>query len=430
MKKKRVLFTTLPVETIPFVRRVGRTKVLLETVEDCLAAGNNPEYLSGIIMPNFGLHFLKANVSSIDIIEYPTWKELEEKLKYGNYEIVGISFYTCGYPHVLKLISMCRKYNIKEVWGGNYGVLTPGIEQYFDRVFIGNAESQIKLLVEGEPLSAIKHPVMYSDAGFSSFKKKVGYLYTARGCGLKCSFCVTPKFAPELMKTPINEIIRVLDVYKEHGVGYIMIQDETFLQDIAHSYMVIRELSKRGFLWYATTRADHIKGHIREFMDQGMISVYMGIESVNSENLKRVGKQQNANTVFSVVEELKNAGCSVTGTYILCFENDTVDSIYKDIQVLNTLELYVCVFMILTPFFGSAIYKEMKRKGMIVETDPTKYDDLNLVWKHPNIKPNEAKDLIEYAVKNTCHPVNYYKKKVLLKWNRIEKGWGHTLTSD
>ncbi len=423
--KKRVLITTAPFETIPLERRIGRRKVSLKTVDECMAAGNNPEYLSGIVMPNFGLHFLKANVPSLQIAEYPTWDEFEELVKFGDYDAVGISFYSNSMAVVVKMISICRKYGVDEVWGGNYGAMTPGADRHFDKVFIGNAEAQIKRLVENEELGSIKHPVLISDSAPSPLaKSKMGYLYTIRGCGLKCSFCMTPQFAPDLTYIPLDEIRRVLDIYSERGVEYIMIQDETFFQNKAHCRQVMRELSKRGFLWLATTRADHIIGRINEFCDHGMINVYMGIESVNPDNLKKTDKKQEVEKVFEVINRLKDSGCLVAGTYILCFEDDTPESICRDISILDSLGLYTCVFMILTPYFGTSIYSEMKKKNMIIEDCPEKYDDFNLVWRHPKINPSQARELLSFAIRNTCDSTNYYKRKVLNKWKQLEKNNG------
>jgi len=92
---------------------------------------------------SFGLRFIKQNIPEIEILEYPTWEEYKRMIKKTKPNILGFSFYTNDIPVVLKMIEFARKNGVKEIWGGNYGVLTYGIEEYFDKIFIGYAEREI-----------------------------------------------------------------------------------------------------------------------------------------------------------------------------------------------------------------------------------------------------------------------------------------------
>ncbi len=91
---------------------------------------------------SFGLRFIKQNVPEIEILEYPKWKEYKEKLK-EKWDIVGFSFYLNEIPEILKMVEYARKMEIDEIWGGNYGALTYGMEKYFDWICYGYAEKEI-----------------------------------------------------------------------------------------------------------------------------------------------------------------------------------------------------------------------------------------------------------------------------------------------
>ena len=105
---------------------------------------------------SFGLRFIKHNIPQIEILEYPSWKEFTEKISKGDYDTVGFSFYINEIPDVIRMIKFARENGVKEIWGGNYGVLTPGIEKHFDRVFIGYAEHEIAKEL-GVEIGEIKH---------------------------------------------------------------------------------------------------------------------------------------------------------------------------------------------------------------------------------------------------------------------------------
>ena len=91
------------------------------------------------------------------MIEYPHWNEYTDALK-NVYDIVEIGFYTTNYYDAIKMAKMAKESGVKEVWAGNFGSLTPGVLDYFDRVFTGYAERELKLAIDGIPLDKIRHP--------------------------------------------------------------------------------------------------------------------------------------------------------------------------------------------------------------------------------------------------------------------------------
>ena len=151
--RKRALFTTIPINTVSIVNQVPK-KIIdidsLNSVEDCVLVANNESFQSGKIQPAIGLHFLIENIPSIDILEYPTWEEYETALNY-NYDIVAIGFYTLNFYDAVAMANMARQYGVKEVWAGNYGAMTPGVSEYFDRAFLGHPERDLKIIVDNKP---------------------------------------------------------------------------------------------------------------------------------------------------------------------------------------------------------------------------------------------------------------------------------------
>ncbi len=98
---------------------------------------------------SYGLRFLKKNIPSIKVLEYPTLEEYKEKLREG-WDIIGFSFFTHEMPKIKKMVKLARKTDVDEIWGGNYGILTPGAEDIFDRTFIGYAEKDLAEALDRE----------------------------------------------------------------------------------------------------------------------------------------------------------------------------------------------------------------------------------------------------------------------------------------
>ncbi len=183
--------------------------------------------LSGERVASMGLRFIRQNIPGIEILEMPTAEEFRRVLARG-WDVVGISFYLNETGRALEMADEARRTGVAEVWGGNYGVLTPEVRPHFDRIFLGYAEHEIAEAL-GEDLGILAHPPMLMPFGMPFWKiLRFGLLLTTRGCGFRCTFCQTPAFAPKPSGIPLESIERVLDCYARHGVFDILIPDESF----------------------------------------------------------------------------------------------------------------------------------------------------------------------------------------------------------
>ena len=420
-KHKKVLITTLPGSEIAGQARIKGRPVTSRNARECFEAANNIEYVNGFTCPNYGTQFIKSNIPSVDILEYPTWEEYEEVLKDG-YDIVGISFWTYTSARAVRMAEMARRHGVREVWGGGHGVSTPGVTVHFDRVFTGYAEYEMKPLIDGETLTTLRHPIMDCEYDFFFEKVKTGYLFSIRGCQMSCEFCSGPRYYKHVDVTPIEEVERVLDVYREMEIKHISIVDELFLQRRAHARKVLEAIHKRGMTFSATSRADVFLGNIKELREKGLRSVYIGIESLNDYSLDSVKKGTNSAHVFNLFKELVANDSFAFGTYMIGFEHDTVDNVKENIEKLNYIEgLFAVEFWLVTPFPGTVFYETLDRQGKITDKNWEDYDAVHQIWRHPHISNEEIEDLLRYAVRHHCNPVNIRKMKVLRKWDRFEE---------
>ena len=419
--KKKVLITTIPIENISLAARVGRRGDKTDTPEECFHAADSLEYISGYTMHNYATQFLKANIPSIDILEYPTWDEYNEALK-KNYDVVGVSFWTYTTIEAIKMADLARQAGVSEVWGGGHGVSTPGIEKHFDRLFAGYSEYELKPLVEGKELTHLRHPVLASKFDFHLNEHKMGFLFSIRGCRFTCNFCSGPNYYKRLSLTPIEEIERILDIYLEQGITHISVVDETFLQNKDHAKKVINALYKRKLTWNCTSRVDVLRGNIKDLKKHGLTGVYTGIESMNNLSLKAAKKGETNNQTVALLRELESNNCFAIATYMICFDQDTAESIKEDAEKLNSFKsLYSLVFWIATPFPGTEYYDKVKQADQIIDTNWKHYDVLHLVKRHQSISPKEARELLVYCVKNHCNELNIRKARILRKWEKLEK---------
>ena len=237
-----------------------------------------------------------------------------------------------------------------------------------------------------------------------------------------CEFCSGPGYYKRLAVTPIEEIERVLDIYLEQDIKHVTLVDETFLQNKRHARQVIEALHKREMTFSATSRADIFIGKIKELRERGMRSAYLGIESLNNFSLNSVKKGTNSNQVLQVFRELVENDSFAFATYMIGFDHDTVENVKENIEKLSAIEgLFAVQFWLVTPFPGTPFYDRLDREGKIINKNWKDYDAVHMISRHPHMSTEEIEDLLRYAVRNHCTPLNIRKQKVLRAWDKYEK---------
>ena len=319
-------------------------KVLFTTV-----VGDKPDYFRisvtekrfrySLLSPPFGLRFLKENVPEMDLLEYPCFEEFEKNLE--GVDVLGISFYMADIPKVIKMVEISREKGVKAIWGGNYGVLTPGIDNYFDKIFVGYGEKEVSKLINGGEIEKIQHPEIITTFGVnrSPFRISHAFLFTTRGCRMGCKFCQTPNFIEGVETLPMESIEDVISKYRKKKVKSVFIMDDNFFGERRYSENVLELLEKYGLNWGVCTRAENLEGRVKEFRDMGMINCIIGIESLKQENLDSVEKRTDINLLMKTIEELNENRIYTHGTCMIGFEGDTRKSIKEDIHGFSKLNV-------------------------------------------------------------------------------------------
>jgi len=346
-----------------------------------------------------GTRFIQANVPGVDLLEYPSIQEYESALS-KDYDVVALSFRTYQFPDAVRMAKFAKEFGVPEVWGGGWGSKTPGVNEHFDHIIFGPGENAMRELLGYKPLPHFKHPI-YIRMGRLLFKKvKIGYLFTARGCNKGCTYCASPHFIRGRILTPISEIERVLDIYQREGVKLILIYDENFSLDEERVWTVMKLLSERSLVWICLTRADDLLGRVERIRSHGFIGALTGIESLREENLRNWRKRESVDQIVQMTKEMNDNSCITLGTYMFCSENDTMKSMREDIERLSTLEIPIVMPCIFTPFPGTPIFDEYKTR--IIDWNWRNWDYAHLVWKHSNVSPQQAGEIIHECVE-ACH---------------------------
>lgn len=350
---------------------------------------------------NASVRFIKQNVPEIEVLDFPTWAEYVSKLKQG-WDVVGFSFFHHDLEEILAMAAEARRQGVKELWSGGFGAFSPEAEGFADRIWIGYAEEELAE-VFGRKLDRLRHPPMPWSVNLhlplTVPYKKLGVLFTQRGCPYRCSFCQTPLHCPHPYRMPLESVEEVLRYYREVGINEVWITDETFYTFPSHSEKVIDMLAKYGFHWWVMTHLNKCIDKLEGWSERGLAVVAFGLESVHDDKLKEIGKHTSLDRIRQFRQRTLEHKIFTMASYIIGYEEDTTQSILADYQVLAEIGFDAYQLSVLTPMPRLAMSQRIASEYGIFEQDYHRWTARYLVWNHPHISPERMEFLFRVGIK-------------------------------
>jgi hypothetical protein len=228
-----------------------------------------------------------------------------------------------------------------------------------------------------------------------------------RGCPFRCSFCtiINVQGRKSRYRDP-DDVERIVRAYLKEGVRRFFITDDNMARNknwepIFDRLIELRE--KEGLqlklMIQVDTQCHKIPGFIEKAARAGCNRVFIGMESVNTENLIAAKKFQNNIKEYRKMLQAWRAQRVITHAgYILGFPADTPASIERDIKLLQEeLPIDILEFFVMTPLPGSADHRDMYLRGEWMDPDMNKYDSEHVTTNHPRMTAEEWAGIYERA---------------------------------
>ncbi len=228
-------------------------------------------------------------------------------------------------------------------------------------------------------------------------------LDTSRGCPFSCSFCTVINVQGKKVRfrstDDVEKIIRTYgDSNRKVRKRHFFFTDDNFSRNpnwesILDCLIALRE--KEHYRVKFTMQIDAQAYKIPRFIDKaaraGCSMVFIGVESINPDNLKSAHKGQNTTSEYrEMLKAWRSKGIITMAGYILGFPFDTVESIERDIRTIQReLPIDLLIFFYLTPLPGSQDHKAMLARNEWMESDLNKYDSVHVTMNHPAMSRSE-----------------------------------------
>ena len=122
----------------------------------------------------------------------------------------------------------------------------------------------------------------------------------------------------------------------------------------------------------------------------GLYWIMMGVESPRESTLESFRKGIDANQATKAVKLVKKNGIFSHAMFVIGDRKDTRESI-RDLRIFaDELDPDFAIFTALTPFPGTEVYDEAKRKGWIEDHNLSNYDMAHAIMPTETLSRNEV----------------------------------------
>ena len=374
---------------------------------------------------------LLVGLVGVQTNQFPRGFDLGRQFRAAGIDVIMGGFHTSGtinmlgeqQPDIQELIKERISIVSGEVEGEWENILADALRGELKPIYAYAQDLQKLVDIHDAPLPLASQKTMKHFA-----KSDFGTADTSRGCPFACTFCTIINVQGRKMRERSPESIAELlrRNYREGGISFYFFTDDNFARKKLwrETFDAIIRLKEEGIKISFMMQVDLArkpKDFVSLAAQAGCSQVFIGMESVNPENLKAEGKSQNHVEEYrSIIKEWHDAGVVVHTGYIIGLPWDTKEQVPLDIRYLmDEIQPDVASFFMLTPLPGSHDHREMKQRGEWMDPDFNKRDSFHATIKHPRMTAEEWTQAYEEAWKTFYSKENMIR--ILSRWNHNPK---------
>jgi len=373
---------------------------------------------------------LLIGMAGVQSNQYPRGRDLALQFVAQGVTTMMGGFHVSGYPDSRTFLNSCGITTIvgeaENLWGDivedflrgelklNYSV-TDGI-----RAKTGQDDIIVPVITDAQL------PVVDDRYLTRFFNPAMTTIDTSRGCPFTCSYCSVKNVMGRTMRSrePGSVVDWVRDAVRHHGIQSLFLVDDDFFRSprweeiLTGLVEVKKEFPQLSFMMQvdvdASCYANLAEGESetakhrrsRRFVElaakAGCYQAFVGIESLNPDNLNFATKYQNTddrqhrlsleesrrrviNKYRRVVDNWHKVGVSVHAGYMLGFPFDGADCGRVAAKTLRKIGFDIVSFFIMTPLPGTEDQVRYAKDGSIADWDFNNLDSQHVTLKHEKL---------------------------------------------
>ncbi len=202
--------------------------------------------------------------------------------------------------------------------------------------------------------------------------KRVGFLFTSRGCPYDCVFCSTKVMWTRKWRAQsaerVFEDIRYL--HEEFDVDEFIINDDSFIVDrkrvecicdmiIESGYKISLHIQSGVTIWLLTERL------LEKMVKAGLYRIRLPVETGSEKTLLYVNKPVDLKKTMELIPFLHRLGLWVNANFIIGFPEETEQEMWETIHYAERSTIDDINYLIAQPYAGADMYQDFKDLGLL-----------------------------------------------------------------
>jgi radical SAM superfamily enzyme YgiQ (UPF0313 family) len=337
-------------------------------------------------------------------------------------DLVGLTSLTCVANRAYFLADEFRKRERTVIIGGVHASLIPQeAKAHADAVLIGEAEGIFQQLISDLEAGCLK-PFYRSERYFdltdepfprrellsSSYSRFFKSIEITRGCPNRCEFCSVPIINGLQYRTrTISHIDDELSSIIRKRGEYLFLTDDNVIAKPRFAAELFRVFKKYELKWmgFCTLQIARDPDLLALARESGCISLFIGFESLNQENLDGARKTfVDTEELARLIGRIQDHGIGIQGAFIFGFDHDDTGVFKRTVDFIHETHIELPTFSVLTPFPGTPLRKRLEEEGRIFDNYWPHYDMSHVVFTPKLMSPEELQEGYLWAQKYCCSP--------------------------
>ncbi len=329
--------------------------------------------------------------------------EVHEGIPFGEtFDVVGITAMTRQARRAYEIADRFRAQGVPVVLGGMHPTVLPDEAlQHADAVVVGEAEpvwaGLLADLLVGRLAPVYQAPIpdredlviprTHRDVFARRRYLTTQTLQASRGCPYDCPFCTTTKHFGHLFRyRPAEDTLAELRSYDRKLVIFL---DDNLLGNPRRAVPILEGMAELGLRWggQTTLKFAEDKALVRLVARSGCIGLFVGIESVSGPNAS-LSKSRSSVPQKELVRRVQEAGILVETSFVFGFDDHDESVFETTLQYVRDLSASIPTFHILTPYPGTALFRQFEADGRLLHQDWNRYNHNEVVFHPKQMTPD------------------------------------------
>ena len=376
------------------------------------------------LFPPLGLATLAAYCSPDDEVELQD-EHIEEINTDDDPDIVVIQVYITNAFRAYELADHYRK-NGKYVCLGGLHVSSLPDEAllHADSIFIGPGEDTFPQFLKDFKAGVAKQvyrngtrdianiPPIRRDLIKRNLYLVPNSIVVSRGCPHHCDFCYKDAFFEGGKSFYTQRVDAALNEINQLPGKHLYFLDDHLLGNQKFSAALFEGMKGMNRVFQGASTVDAIlRGNlIEKAAEAGLRSIFIGFETLSSNNLSQSNKKQNIGKDYGeAIQRLHSLGIMINGSFVFGLDDDDKDVFKRTVDWGVKQGLTTSTYHILTPYPGTRLYQSMKQQDRLLHDNWSLYDTRHVVYKTKGLSAEELKAGYDWAYQSFYSWSNIWK---------------------